>query len=538
PAGYGSALTSVVRPSGKRGGTLRVASASLLESTDPADMFTTSSRNMVRLYGRSLTMFRPAPGGAQIVPDLAEGLGQVGDNGRTWTYRLRQGVKFQDGTPITAKDVRYAVLRSMDAGFVQGTNLFDLLLDLPSGYQGPYRSPAADGGRAIETPDDRTIVFRLRKPFATFDHVVQLPETIPVPETKDTRAEYRSAVVASGPYRIESTAEDRVTLVRNPHWSPATDPHRTALPDRFEFTFGKTSEEAARLIETSGAEVAGYLPDSGYARILADPVLKARADAPVTTVRTLALNPQVPPLDNIDCRRAVVQALDLEAVSAASRAVPEQVPTSLVPPDVPGERYRDPLLSARGDPAAARESLARCGRPDGFRTTYIYRELPGEKEAAEVVRASLREVGVEVALEHAPVAKFHSSYGGVPSYLKKEGIGLVAKAWAPDWPDAYSFLADLVDSRQIMETAASVNVSVRLPAVDELLDRASAELDAGARAGLWAQVEKRVAEEAVLVPVTWRRTLLLRGAGATDLHVSPALADYDLVRVGVRPAAS
>lgn len=539
-AGFGSALTAVVRPSREKGGTVRVSSQHLLESTDPADMFSTYSRNMVRLYGRSLTMFKPAPGpaGTEIVPDLAESLGQSSNGGKTWTYKLRQGVKFQDGTQITSRDLKYAVLRSMDPRFLQGGMFFDTLLDLPSGYEGPYKSPDADTDRAIETPDDRTIVFHLRKPLATFDHVVQMPESIPVPKARDTRENYKSAVVSSGPYQIESTREDYVALVRNPHWDPATDPNRTALPDRVVLTFGMEADQVTGLLEAGDTEMGGFLPDDAYARILADPALKARADAPVTSVRTLAINPQVPPLDKLECRRAVVRALELEAVSSASRAVPEQVPTSLVPPDLPGEHYRDPDLSPAGDQAGAREALTRCGRPDGFETTYIYRELPGEKEAAEAVRDSLAKVGIKVTLDHAPVEKFHQKFGGVPANLKKNGVGLIAKAWAPDWPDTYTYLPGLVDSRELVEDEPSVNLTVRLPAVDELLDKAAAEPDPETRAGLWRQAEQRVAEEAVLVPTTWRRTLLLRGTTATNLHVSPVFGDYDLATMGVAATAS
>ncbi|MEV0619226.1 ABC transporter substrate-binding protein [Nonomuraea sp. NPDC050404] len=539
-AGYGSALTSVVRPTGRKGGTVRLSSPSHLESTDPADMWTMSARNMVRLYGRSLTMFKPAPGkaGTQIVPDLAEKLGEPGDGGRDWTYRLRQGVKFQDGTAITSRDVKYAVLRSMDADFVQGSSFFDVLLDLPGGYKGPYETPDLDTDRAIETPDDRTIIFHLRKPLATFDHVVQMPETIPVPEAKDTGKDYAPEVLSSGPYQIESTRDNHLALTRNPHWDPATDPNRTALPDRFEMTYEVAADEVSRLLKTANTEVGGFLPDDEYATILGDAELKAEADAPISAVRTLAVNPQVAPLDNVDCRRAVVLALDLQAVQAASRAMPDQVPTSLVPPDVPGEHYHDPHLKPRGDPGAAREALVRCGRPNGFTTRYIYRELPGEQQAAEAVRSALAKVGIEVELRHAPVDEFHSSKGSVPANLKKEKIGLIAKTWASDWPDTYSFLPEQVDSRTISEDRPTVNVSVRLPQVNELLDQATGTLDPQVRAGLWRQAEKLVADQAVLVPTTWRRSLLLRGHRATDLHVSPALGEYDLVTIGVRAASS
>ncbi len=539
PVAYGSALTSVVRPSGKKGGTVRLASAVALDSTDPADMYMTQSWNMVRLYGRALTMFKPAPGaaGTQIVPDLAESLGKPSDGGKTWTYTLRQGLKFEDGTPITSADVAYAVLRSMDSGFEQGTSYFDLMLDLPAGYQGPYKSPTAVTTSAIETPDDRTIVFHLKEPFATFDHLVQLPETIPVPKAKDTRDGYKLKVVSSGPYRFARVAENSVVLERNPNWSPESDPNRTALPDRFELTYGMDAAQAADRFKAGEAEVGPLVPDGEIAAVLGDPARKAQADAPITTVRVLAINPQVPPFDRPDCRRAVVRALDLNAVRAADLPLADEGPTSLVPPTVPGQHAAVPGLTADGDPAAARQDLARCGRAGGFPAKYLYRDLPQEAAVAQAVKAALAKVGIEVSLEAAPVAEFHQSKGGSPDYLKKNQVGLIAKAWIYDWPDPYSFLPEMVDSRRIREKEFSFNVSVRLPTVDAVLDRATSQLDPRIRAGLWAEAERRVAGEAVLVPLTWRRSLLLRGAQATDLHVSPIYADYDLTTIGVSTAS-
>ena len=100
--------------------------------------------NFARLYGRSLMMFKSAPGkrAIQLVPDLAEGPGEASSDAKTWTYKLRQGVKFEDGTEVTSADVKYAVLRSTDKQtFPNGPAYWEGLLDLPSGYKGPYKTP-------------------------------------------------------------------------------------------------------------------------------------------------------------------------------------------------------------------------------------------------------------------------------------------------------------------------------------------------------------------------------------------------------------
>ena len=109
-------LTSVVNPSDKKGGTLKFANAGDWDTLDPGETYYGYAWNFARLYGRSLMMFKSAPGkeGNQLVPDLAEAPGQASDGAKTWTYKLRKGVKFDDGTEVTSADVKYAVLRSTD----------------------------------------------------------------------------------------------------------------------------------------------------------------------------------------------------------------------------------------------------------------------------------------------------------------------------------------------------------------------------------------------------------------------------------------
>lgn len=113
---FNAGLEAVFNPSDKKGGVLKMAISEDWDSIDPGDTYYALSWNLVRIYGRSLVTYTPAPGaeGRKLSPDLAESLGESSDGGKTWTYKLRAGLKFEDGTPITSKDVKYAVLRSMD----------------------------------------------------------------------------------------------------------------------------------------------------------------------------------------------------------------------------------------------------------------------------------------------------------------------------------------------------------------------------------------------------------------------------------------
>ncbi|GAA4190830.1 hypothetical protein GCM10022252_29710 [Streptosporangium oxazolinicum] len=543
PTGFDAASASVVNPSARRGGTMRFGAGFVADSFDPANTYYPSMWNVARLYGRSLTMYRPVPGaaGREPVGDLAEGPGVPSDGGRTWTYRLRAGLKYEDGTPIVAADVKHAVLRAIGKDtLTRGPYHFEELLNLPSGYRGYFASPKADTDAAIRTPDDRTVVFHLRRPHGAFDHVAQVPQTMPVPEAKDTGAAYEKHVLSSGPYMFESAERGkRLVLVRNPHWSPATDPNRRALPDRYQITFDMEQDAVDKGLLSGDLDLD---LDSGASenlpeRIAADPALRARADAPtIGWLRYVAINPQVLPFDNVACRRAVFAAADREALrDAYGRGLRAgTIATGLLPPTISGHRSLNLYQTGKGDVAAARGQLAACGRPGGFAATIVFRaEQSRERKAAEALRTALGRAGIRLTLKGLSQAGNAAHRGGSPAYLRKEKIGLSIRAWTADWPEGASYLPYLTDSRKILEDGLSSNVNVRLPEADHLIDQAGAELDPARREELWARVDRTVMEQALVLPVQWDTRVLLRGTRLTNVHVSHAFSDYDYVGLGL-----
>src|SRR5207249_8547653 len=129
----------------------------------------------------------------KLIPDLAESLGQASADAKTWTYKLKAGVKYEDGTAVTSKDVKYAVERSLDKDtFVNGPTYFNDFLDL-QGYTSPYKDTSPDklGLKAVDTPDDQTVVFHLKTGFSGFDYFMMLPSSAPVPRAKDAGSKYK-----------------------------------------------------------------------------------------------------------------------------------------------------------------------------------------------------------------------------------------------------------------------------------------------------------------------------------------------------------
>jgi peptide/nickel transport system substrate-binding protein len=547
-SGFNAASTSVVNPSDKKGGTLKFANSGDWDTLDPGETYYAYSWDFARLYGRSLMMFQAAPGkqGNQLVPDLAEGPGEASEDAKTWTYKLRQGVKFEDGTEVTSADVKYAILRSTDKQtFPNGPAYWEATLDLPSGYKGPYKTPDMNTDSAIETPDKYTIVFHTKAPFAAFDYLAQQPNTMPVPKDKDTGAKYRNSIVSSGPYKFEGLQPGKsFNLVRNDQWDPATDPNRKALPDRIEVTLNVNADDIDNRVISGDLDVdiagTGVQP-AALSRVLQDPALKENSDNPLgIRLWYTSINPTVAPLDNIECRKAIMYAMDRTAYQTAygGQFAGGDLATTVLPPSIPGYQAFDLYPNGpdhKGDLEAAKKSLEACGQPNGFETNIAYRaERPKEKATAEAFQQALSRVGIKLTLKPYPQGDYFAQYAGLPPYVVKNKLGLAVNGWAADWPDGFGFLSQIVDSRVIRETGGSSNTSVRIPEVDQMLDQALTELDTDKRNQMWGAIDKRVMEEAVIYPGVYSKSLLVRSKNATNIFVTDAFGMYDYLGMGAQ----
>jgi len=549
-AEFGAAVGKVFNPSDAKGGTLRMAHGSDWDSLDPADTYYGYSWDFIRLYGRSLVMFAPKPGpdGNQLVPDLAESLGTPSADAKTWTYKIKSGIKFEDGTPVTSKDVKYAVERSLDKEtFPQGPTYFNDFLDL-QGYTSPYKDsdPEKLGLKAIETPDDQTIIFKLKQPFSGFDYFAMLPATIPVPRDKDTGTKYKEHPISTGPYMFETNNLGKnFTLVRNPNWDPATDPNRKALPDRIEVSLNVNADDIDNRLLAGDLDV--FVEQTGLgaaarAKVLADENLKKNADAAsLARLWFAVVNPDVAPLDNIHCRKAILYAADHEGYQRAygGPIAGGDIATSLLPPQIPGARKIDLYnfeSQKNGDLEAAKSELQQCGQPNGFSTTVTYRaERPAEKATAESLQQSLARVGIKLTIKPYPQADYTKLYVGKPDFAKANNLGVIIYGWGADWPDGFGFLQQIVDSRVIRPQGGNTNLGIKIPEVDQLLDQALQTTDKAAREKLWGDIDQKVMENAMALPGIWAKVLHYRPPNLTNVYVSEGLGGYyDFVSLGVK----
>ncbi|MGK5114481.1 ABC transporter substrate-binding protein [Geodermatophilus sp. CPCC 205506] len=544
--GPDAGLTGVRAPSDTAGGTLRVVTGEV-DSLDPQRSYLPGVWNLMRLYTRTLVTFSTEPGRSdQLVADLATDLGTSPDGGTTWTFTLREGARFETGRPITSRDVKYGIERSFASDVVVGgpTQVVELLDDPGNPYAGPYQDEAPDklGLAAVETPDDRTITFRLRSPQPDFPYVMALPSSSPVPIENDTAGDYGRDPVSSGPYAISSV--DPVTgivLDRNPQWDGATDDVRTALPDRVIVRTGLTGVERdqALLAGSADVDVSGTGVQAATTARLAE---GAGGEVPVTervdevtsgVVRLLALPTNVAPLDNPACRAAVAAAIDRRAVQERLGGAVNAVRTSQLWPRAleGGPEESDP----EPDLAAARESLATCGQPDGFRTVLAVPDATTSVAVADEIAGQLGEIGIQVEVRPLAAPSFYATDVGNPDNVAANGFGIVLATWTADVPTPGSFLEPLVDGRSISPVGNTNFARLADPAVDGLIDAARAAAgDPGAARAAWSEVATAATATGAYVPLTETRVQLLAGQRLRNGVVMSAYTSYDLATAGVR----
>ncbi|WP_324273265.1 ABC transporter substrate-binding protein [Blastococcus brunescens] len=473
-------VTGVRAPSTESGGTLRAVSAEI-DSLDPQRSYLPGVWNLMRLYTRTLVTYSSEPGRTdEVVPDLATDLGTVSEDGLSWTFTLREGVLFENGRPITAQDVKYGIQRSFASDVVVGgpTYVVDLFDDPANPYPGPYSTEEDDPDlTSIETPDERTIVFRLRAPQPDLPFVLALPSSSPVPAEADTRGDYGADPVSSGPYAITSVdPATGILLERNPHWNADTDDVRTALPDRVVVRTGLNGVERDQALLAGSADMditgTGVQPAT-TSRLAADedhPVRDRIDDTTTGALRFLAMPTDVAPMGNADCRAAVAAAVDRAAVQRELGGAVNAVRRSVLWPRGLDGGPEDP--DPRPDLAAARASLAACGQADGFSTVLAVADTPSGVQVADLIAGQLSEIGIQVEVRPLSATSFYATDVGDPGSVAANGYGLVLATWAADFPTPASFLVPLVDGRSIRAVGNTNYARLDDPNINALVDAA------------------------------------------------------------------
>ncbi|MGW5179032.1 ABC transporter substrate-binding protein [Streptomyces sp. NPDC004082] len=550
-AGFNAGNNKVANASSKKGGELKFAGAQDADSWDTTRGYYGFAWNFMRYYSRTLVTGKAAPGkaGAELTPDLAEGLGKVSDDGKTYTYTLRDGVTWEDGKPITSKDVKYGIERQWAQDVLSGGPVYlKDLLDPKGEYKGPYKDKSKDklGLKAIETPDDKTIVFKLPKANSDFEDILALASSAPVRQDKDTKSKYGLHPFSSGPYKFESyTPNKSLTLVRNTEWKQSSDPIRKALPNKISIKFFTNANDLdQRLIAGDYDLDLAQTGLSPQGRTTALKQHKGNLDNPVSGYIRYAVFPQtVKPFDNEHCRKAVIYGADHKSLQTA-RGGPVaggDIGTNMLPPSVPGsegQKY-DPYNAAKNDGAAditkAKEELKACGKPNGFKTTIAVRNnKPVEVATAESLQASLKKIGITVDIEQFDGAQTTGIIGS-PSNVKKKGYGIIIMGWGPDFPTVQGFGLPLWSGKYILESGNNNFAMIDDKTINGLFDDYVNELDEAKKVELAKEINHKVMEGGYYLPFVFEKFINWRSNRLTNVYTTDNYSgQFDFVNLGVK----
>ncbi|GAA2643820.1 ABC transporter substrate-binding protein [Paractinoplanes durhamensis] len=547
-AAFNASATKVVNASDKKGGTLNLWSPQDADSFDPAISYYAWTINMNRLYSRTLMTYTPKPGadGLILTPDLASAAPEVSADGKTYTFKLKSGLKFDDGAAITSKDIKYGIERIFAQDVVPGGPLY-LTDELDQGqkYPGPYKDtdPNKLGLKTVETPDDSTIIFKLANANANFPYELALPGGAPVPQKRDTGAKYGLAPASSGPYKFESIEPGKgATLVRNTNWDASTDTVRKALPDKITLTITTNAEDMdSRLLAGTADMDASQSGVATQARtqILTDEKLKANAANPNNGfIRYAAISQNVAPFNNIECRKAVVYASDPTTLQTA-RGGPVaggDIATNMLPPNILGaDKSYDPYGRAQGKPQAdkAKEALTACGQPNGFATKIAVRNnKPAEIATATALQAALKAVNINATIEQYDGSQIATVVGS-PNNVHKKGYGIMIAGWGADFPTGYGYLAPLASSKFLVANGNYNLPEIKDQAIDDLFAKGLAEKDATAAGTDYQEANKKVMDGFYYLPFVFDKALNYYNPRLTNVYFHSGLAMVDFASLGV-----
>jgi peptide/nickel transport system substrate-binding protein len=542
---FNAALNSVVNPSSGKGGTLTYGVAATPDSFDGGNEYYAWTLNISRLWATPLTTYKSCPGACSdtLIPGIATGLGQVSANGLVWTYHIKQGLKFSDGTPITSADVKYAVERTYDRGVLgNGPTYFQVLLADPK-YPGPYKDKTGDL-TSVTTPDQNTIQFHLASPFPDFDYVVAFPQTAPVPKAKDTGANYQQNPVSTGPYMFQSyQLNKQAVLVPNPNWTQDESPEAKQGASKIIINLNMNQQDLDNRLMAGDIDIDAQgtgLGAAARAKVLSNPNLKKNADAAAGNREWFTyIDTKVAPLNNLACRQAVEYAAnktDLQTAWGGPYAG-GAIATTLLLPGQGGYSSFD-LYNAKsqptGDLTAAKAALQRCGHPSGFTVGASYRsDRPTETAAVQALQASLARVGIQLQLHGYPSGSYYGTFAGVPNYVHQHSLGILQGGWAPDWPDGYGMMDALVNGSAIAATGNANLGELNDPQVNGLFEQANGpKLSKDQRNALFAQIDKLSMQQAVILPNVYAQNLIYRSPNATNVYAYPAYGMYNYAVIG------
>jgi peptide/nickel transport system substrate-binding protein len=477
------------------GGSFRVALTGDAATLDPWNANDTNTLLVTRQIFETLVDYEP--NGFKIVPKLAE-TWSVSSDGRSWTFALRRGVKFHDGTDLDAAAVVLNFDRARQTSHVlrgaTGADRYRAYSALLEGFDD------ASAIARVEAKDSATVVITTRVPFGPLLADLAMP-SFAIVSPKSMRADpagwstpASSGASGTGPFVFRPGAwrpGQQIALDRNSaYWLKDRDGVELPYVDRVVLRVIK--DEPARIAElrSGGLDAVRDVTVASLSTVKADPNLQVLT-RPAVTAAYVGVASAAKPFDTVEVRRAIAMSIDKPLLVSALFNWAGRPASQLLAPGMLG--YDDSVVEFyRYDTAAAKRLLADVGMPSGFATELWYppawrAQYPDPRRVAESLAADLAKIGIIATLRTEDAASYRAdaSASRLPLWLGET---------AGDSADPDSFFA---------EGGAWAGDVVR-----ELLRRARYEADASKRTEIYKQVSKLIQQDAVRIPLLHAEALV------------------------------
>ena len=429
------------------GGTVTVVASKAPNTLDPTRAYYTDSTAILNLITRALTqyVFDRDTQAMVLSPDMATDLGRHNEDFTRWTFTLKDGLEYEDGSAVTADDVAYAIARSFateelpDGPTYQRTYFLD-----GQQYQGPFEGGSPYQGVGVDGDD---ITITMSRPFPDMDYYASYPMFTGIPQSRDTKEDYGNHPLATGPYMVEDYRPGKsLTLVRNPHWDAGSDPGRIQSVDEWQFEFGQdpaTTEQAIKrntgparttlTYDTVSSAGFGWFRDRAQNRLVV-------GTSPCTYLWYLDMRK----ITDIRVRKAIGYAYPYLRAWKAGGEIPglTRIPgTAILPPGTVGRMDYDVLgnRGQRADPATSRRLLQEADAT-GFEIRFAYAPGDPTSEAVTKVVSAGLEAGGFTVTPFVPSSKIraHQTEDDSPANVRSGG-------WCSDFPTGASWFPEQWD---------------------------------------------------------------------------------------------
>ncbi|RWR26197.1 ABC transporter substrate-binding protein [Sinirhodobacter populi] len=506
-------------PNAKPGGAIVITYKDDVATLDPAIGYDWQNWSMIKSIFDGLMDY--VPGSTALRPGLAESY-DLSEDGLTFTFHLRPGVKFHNGREMTAEDVKYSLDRvtnpetqSPGAGFFGSIEGFE---------------NAGPGGLSgVKIIDPLTVEIKLSRPDATFLHVMALnfASVVPKEAVDEYGADFGKHPVGTGAYSLaEWTIGQRLVFARNEtYW-------RAGVPYLDQITFEVGQEPVVALLRLQKGEVdvpGDGIPPAKFTEVMANPDEASRVvEGGQLHTGYITMNVTQPPFDKVEVRRAVNMALNKERIVQIinGRAVPANQP---LPPSMPG--YAKDYKGYAHDPEGAKKLLADAGYPDGFETELYVMNTDPNPRIAQAIQQDLAAIGIKASLQNLAQANVIEAGGaGTAPMVWSGGMG-----WIADFPDPSNFYGPILGCAGAGEGGWNWSKYC-----NEALDAEAVKADSfkdpsdPARLAMWSDIYVKIMDDAPWAPVfnEQRYTMKSPRMGGEDaLYVDPVSIpiNYDYV---------